>query len=173
MFTISDTIHVNAPLDRCFLLSTHVGLASLTLDMKPVSGKTAGTLGPGERVIFAGWRFGLPHVHQVAVTRYERPGFLQTSISRGRFNRYQYNHQFIEIDGQTLVIDKLHFSLPFGWIGRKLGRHLVLPIVVALVRKRLDLLKQVAESGQWRLYLTEEPSGQPYRKQDAAIAEAS
>ncbi len=173
MFVVSDSIHVNAPVDRCFLLSTHVGLAALTLQMKPVSGKTSGTLGPGERVIFAGWRFGLPHVHQVVITRYERPSLLQSAIERGRLGRYQYDHQFIEIDGQTLIVDKLRFSLPFGWIGRKLARHLILPTVVVLVRKRLELLKQVAESGQWRLYLAAEPSGQPYRKQDAAVAEAS
>ena len=169
MFTVSDSIHVNAPIDRCFLLSTHVGLASLTLQMKPVSGKTAGTLGPGERVIFAGWRFGLPHAHEVAITRYDRPGSLESSIRRGRLTRYQYSHQFIEIDGQTLIIDKLRFSLPFGWIGKKLARQLVLPAAAALVRKRLELLKQVAESGQWRLYLSEEPSEQPSADQEFAI----
>lgn len=154
MFIVSDSIHVNAPVDRCFLLSTHVALASLTLQMQPVSGKTTGTLGPGDRVVFAGWRFGLPHVHESTVTRYERPGFLQNSMQRGRFARYQYDHQFIEIDGQTLIIDKLRFSLPLGWIGKKLGKYLILPTVAALVRRRLELLKQVSENGQWRLYLT-------------------
>ncbi len=171
MFTVSDSIHVNAPADRCFLLSTHVGLAALTLEMQPVSGKVQGTLGPGDRVIFAGWRFGLPHVHESVVTRYERPGFLQHSMQRSRFSRYHYDHQFIEIDGQTLIIDKLRFSLPFGWLGKKIGKRLVLPAIAALVRKRLELLKQVAENGQWRLYLAEESHEEAHPS--GIIAEAS
>lgn len=174
MFVISDSIHVNAPVDRCFLLSTHTGLGSLTLQMRPVGGKTEGTLGPGDRVIFAGWRFGLPHVHECVLTRYERPNFFQDSMQRGRFSRFQCDHQFIEIDGQTLIIDKLRFSVPFGWLGRALGKRLVVPAVAALVRRRLELLKQVSENGQWRLYLSE-PSEAPREHPSGgrAIAEAS
>lgn len=173
MFVVSDTIHVNAPVDRCFLLSTHTGLASLTLKMRPVGGKTEGTLGLGDRVVFAGWRFGLPHIHECVLTRYERPNFFQNSMRRGRFRRYQYDHQFIEIDGQTLIIDKLRFSVPFGWLGRKLGRRLIVPAVAALVRRRLELLKQVSENGQWRIYLSELSEAPLEQPSQGAIAEAS
>lgn len=177
MFVVSDSIHVNAPVDRCFLLSTHTAMTSLALKMRPIGGKTEGTLGPGERAVFAGWRFGLPHLHEVAITRYERPNFLQNSARHGRFTRYQYDHHFSEIDGQTLVIDKLRFSLPFGWLGKKVGRRIVVPAVAALLRRRLELLKHVSENGQWRIYLAE-PSElsevpQEFRAGETAIAEAS
>lgn len=156
MFTVSDSIHINAPVDRCFLLSTHVGLAALALGLQPVAGKTAGTAGPGDTVVLGGWRFGLPYRHESVITRYERPGFFQDTMVRGRFRKYQCDHLFVEIDGQTLVIDKLRFSMPLGWVGRKIAKKLVVPTITKLLRRRLEILRQVAESNQWRQYLAEE-----------------
>ena len=40
MFRLKESIHVNAPIDRCFLLSTNVALVQKTIGLKPVSGKT-------------------------------------------------------------------------------------------------------------------------------------
>jgi len=156
LFTVSDSIHINAPIDRCFLLATHVGLTAQAIEMRPVAGTVAGTLGPGDRVVWAGWRFGLPLVHEGLITRYERPAFVQDTMARGRFRKYQHDHQFIEIDGQTLVIERLRFSMPFGPLGKQLGKRLVVPTVTRLLRRRVALLKQVAESHEWRRYLDEE-----------------
>lgn len=156
MFTVSDSIHINAPVDRCFLLSTHVGLAAEVLEMRPVSGTVAGTLGPGDRVVWGSWRYGLPHLREGHVTRYERPAFLQETMERRLFTRYRHDHQFIEIDGQTLVIDRVRFSAPLGWLGRKLAKRLVVPPVTRMLRRRMELLRLVAEGEQWRRYLAEE-----------------
>jgi len=156
LFTVSDSIHINAPMDRCFLLATHVGLTAQALEMQPVAGTVAGTLGPGDRVVWTGWRFGLPLVHEGLVTRYERPAFFQDTMARGRFRKYQHDHQFTEIDGHTLVVERLRFSMPFGPLGRQLGKRLVVPAVTKLLRRRVELLRQVAESYEWRRYLDEE-----------------
>lgn len=156
MFTVSDSVHINAPVDRCFLLSTHVGLASEVLEMRPVSGTVAGTLGPGDRVVWAGWRCGLPRLREGRVTRYERPAFFQETLARRRFTRYRHDSQFIEIDGQTLVIDRVRFSAPMGWLGRKIAKRLVVPSITRMLRRRMQLLRLVAEGEQWRRYLSEE-----------------
>ena len=42
MFTISDSIFINAPIERCFLLSTNIELVGRTLGMKPIEGKLSG-----------------------------------------------------------------------------------------------------------------------------------
>ena len=44
MFTISDSVHINAPIERCFLLSTNIELVGRTLGMKPIEGKTSGLI---------------------------------------------------------------------------------------------------------------------------------
>ena len=156
MFTVSDTVHINAPIERCFLLSTNIQLVQQTLGMHPVAGKTEGMVMGGDRLVWKGWRFGLPHTHESLITRYERPIFFQDTMQRGRFKRYQHDHSFTEIDGQTLVVDKLRFSLPFWWVGKKVAKYVLVPYLCKLLRRRLALIKQVAESDEWRHYLQEE-----------------
>jgi ligand-binding SRPBCC domain-containing protein len=154
LFTVSDTIHVNAPIDRCFLLSTHIGLVEQTLEMRLLqSTAKTGLVVAGDRVVWVGWRFGLPQVHESLITKYDRPVHFQDTMQRGRFKRFQHDHYFAEIDGYTLLTDKLRFSMPLGYPGRLAGKRLLLPHIAQLLRRRLELLKHVAENGDWREYL--------------------
>jgi len=159
MYTINDSIHINAPIERCFMLSTNIDLVARTLGMRPIEGKTSGMVGSGDRLVWAGWKFGLPQMHESLITRFERPVFFQDTMKRGRFKRFQHDHQFAEIDGHTLLIDKLRFSLPFGWVGKMVARYVMLPYICSLVRDRMLLLKHVAESEEWRRYLPEGSEG--------------
>lgn len=156
MFTISDSIHINAPIERCFQLSTNIALVGRTLGMRPIEGKTDGMIAEGDRLVWAGWKFGLPQMHESMITGYERPVFFQDTMGRGRFRRFQHDHHLVEIDGQTLLNDKLRFTLPFGWPGKVVARYLVGPILCRWLRKQMLLLKRVAETNEWRRYLPEE-----------------
>lgn len=153
MFTVSDSVHIRAPIERCFLLATDIGLVQQTLGMRPTAGKSAGRVVGGDRIVWRGRLLGLPQMHESIITRYERPAFFQDTMVRGRFRRFQHDHQFIEIDGQTLLIDRMRFSLPLGVLGRVVGRRLLVPFVVKILRRRLSLLKIVAEGEEWRAYL--------------------
>lgn len=159
MFTVSDSIHIHAPIERCFLLSTSIELVEQVLEMRPVEGsfrKTAGLVVEGDRIEWRGWVFGLPQVHESLITRYERPAFFQDAMARGRFKRFQHDHRFTEIDGHTLVVDKVKFSLPLGRPGKVVARWVMVPHIAALLRRRVILLKHVAESTEWKRYLPDE-----------------
>jgi ligand-binding SRPBCC domain-containing protein len=159
LFTVSDSIHIHAPIERCFLLSTSIELVEQVLEMRPAEGsfrKTAGLVVEGDRIEWRGWVFGLPQVHESLITRYERPAFFQDAMARGRFKRFQHDHRFTEIDGHTLVVDKVKFSLPFGGPGKVVARWVMVPHIAALLRRRVILLKHVAESTEWKRYLPEE-----------------
>jgi hypothetical protein len=43
--------------------------------------------------------------------------------------------------------------MPFGWPGRLVGRVILVPHILNLMRRRFDLLKCLAETGEWRDYL--------------------
>ena len=161
MYTISDTMHVSAPMERCFLLSTSIELVRETLGMRPVSGRTAGLIGPQERITWYGWKFGLPQLHESLITAYERPHFFQDTMERGKFKRFQHDHHLAEIGGHTVLSDKIRFSLPMGWAGNAVAKHLMVPYLARLLRRRLVLLKRVAESDEWRKYLPEQATSQP------------
>jgi ligand-binding SRPBCC domain-containing protein len=161
LFTVSDSIHIHAPIERCFLLSTSLEFMERVLEMRPVPGgsrKTTGLAVEGDRIEWRGWMFGLPLMHQSLMTRYERPFFFLDTMERGSFKRFQHEHQFTAIDGHTLLIDKLRFSLPCGLPGRMVGRRVMVPHIAGLLRRRMTLLKQVAEGPEWRRYLPEEAS---------------
>jgi ligand-binding SRPBCC domain-containing protein len=153
LYTVSDTIHINAPIERCFLLSTSIELVARTLRMKPVLGKTHGLVENGDRVVWQGWKFALPQFHETLITTYEAPTFFRDTMGRGRFKRFQHDHQFTEIDGHTLLQDKVRFSLPFGPLGRMVAERVIVPHIAELVQQRFQLLKRVAETDEWREYL--------------------
>ncbi len=154
-FTIGDTMHVNAPIERCFLLSTNIDLVAKTLRMKPLSGRMSGLIGLDEEVLWAGWKFGLPQMHESKITAYERPGHFQDTMLRGRFRFYQHDHFFSEIGGHTLLQDKVRFSLPLGFAGTLVAEYVMVPYIAKLIRKRFFLLKRLAEGDGWKKYLPE------------------
>jgi len=153
MYTISDTMHINAPIERCFLLSTSIDLVALSLNMKSVMGKTTGLIEANDQLVWHGWKFGLPQMHETLITGYDRPNFFQDTQGRGRFKRFQHDHSFSQIGGHTLLHDKIRFTLPFGFIGDIVAKHILVPYVSALLHRRLQMLKRVAESEEWRKYL--------------------
>jgi ligand-binding SRPBCC domain-containing protein len=153
MVVVKDGIHIDAPIDRCFLLSTSIDLVKATLHMRPVSGRTKGLIEAGDRVEWRGWKFGLPQRHESLITTYDRPRFFQDAMVRGRFAKFQHDHDFFEVGGQTLLKDTVRFTMPFGPAGELVGKHILTPHICELMKRRFQLLKRVAESDKWKSYL--------------------
>lgn len=161
MFTISDSIFINAPIERCFLLSTNIELVGRTLGMKPIEGKTSGLVLPDDKLLWAGWKFGFPQMHESLISQYDRPAFFQDTMERGRFKRYQHDHYFYEMDERTVLNDKIRFTLPLGIVGRMVGKFVLVPYLSRRLRRRLVMLKKVAESRkEWQKYLPDEQEEQ-------------
>lgn len=154
MFRLKESIHVNAPLDRCFLLSTSIDLVRQTLQMRPVAGKVAGHIEDGDRILWRGWKFGIPAMHETLITGYTRPTFFQDTMGRGYFRHFQHDHHFHFIDGQTTMWDVVRFSLPFGLPGHLVGRKIVVPHVLNLMKSRFALIKRLAEGDEWQRFIS-------------------
>jgi ligand-binding SRPBCC domain-containing protein len=155
MFIVNDSIHIHAPAERCFLLSTSVALKQETLGLTPVAGKIDGLIAAGDRVVWAGWKFGLPQRYESIVTSYEQPAFLQETMGYGRFKRFQHDHKFAEVDGHTLLVSKVRFSVRFWKVGRVFARRVIIPHLSELLRQRLMNMKRVAEGTDWQRYIPE------------------
>jgi ligand-binding SRPBCC domain-containing protein len=155
VFRLKESMHVNAPLDRCFLLATSIELVQRTIQLTPVEGKTSGLIVDGDRLLWRGWKFGIPAMHETLITRYSRPDFFQDTMGRGYFHKFQHDHHFSVVDGHTLMRDIVRFSLPLGAAGKLVARRIVVPHVLDLLRKRFELLKRLAEGDEWRQYLPE------------------
>lgn len=154
IFDLRDEVVVRAPADRCFLLSTNVELVQRVLKMDLAGGRVSGLVKQGDTVLWSGWKFGLPLKHESLVEPYDRPSFFRDSMIRGRFASFEHDHNFIDRrDGTVALHDELRFSMPFGRAGELLGSLVIAPHIQALLRQRLALIKQLAESEEWRLHV--------------------
>lgn len=153
MFFVKENTHIEAPIERCFLLSTSIELVGKVLGMQPVSGKTSGLIVDHDQLVWRGWKFGLPQMHETLITGYDYPHFFQDTMGRGRFRYFQHDHGFDYVDGHTLLHDTVRFSMPLGLAGRLVGRHIMVPHIRDLMQRRFAMLKQLAEGEGWREYL--------------------
>ena len=152
-FTLRDSVVIEAPIERCFRLSTSIEVVGLTLGMRPVEGKLGGMILAGDQLVWRGWKFGLPQMHETLITGFEEPTFFQDTMGRGRFAAFQHDHHFMETQGGTLLEDELRFSMPFGWAGEMVARAVMIPHIKGLLRRRFGLLKELAEEDGWRKYI--------------------
>lgn len=174
---VHDTALIEAPLDRVWALSRRVELVKNTLGMNPVGGLTSGFVEAGSRVVWKGWKFGLPTEHHTLITGYASPhkaeaeptlalelhaeyleqrvAWFEDSQERGRFAFFQHDHWLRErVDGdgkpQTFLEDEVHFRLPFGGLGRLAAQFFLEPYIRRLVKRRFASLKALAEGEGWR-----------------------
>jgi len=161
---IHEAIHIHAPIERCFALSTRIELVQRTLRMTPIGDLTAGHITANSRVTWQGWKFGLPTTHHTLITAFEPPhtfantraAFFQDTQERGRFAFFQHDHHFHEvadpIDGRptTTLRDEIRFALPFGPLGRLAAKLVLAPHIRKLAHQRFALIRQLAETEGWR-----------------------
>ena len=155
---LHDSILIAAPIDRCFLLSTHIDTVRQTLALTPVAGRTSGHILMGDRVTWRGWKFLFPQVHHTLITAYTEPTFFQDTQEKGRFAAFQHDHHLAPTAGGTLLEDEVRFTLPFGPLGRLVAHLILIPHIRTLLRKRFRLLKRLAETEAWRHVLNEQPN---------------
>ena len=155
MYIVKDSVHINAPIERVFRLSTNIELVRQTLRMRPVAGRTSGMVVEGDTVEWRGWKFGLPQKHTSVISGYEAPAFFQDTQLQGRFAQFQHDHHLEWVDGYTLAYDKVKFSLPLGVLGKFVARTIMVPHITGLLAQRFALLKRLAEGDEWQRYVPE------------------
>ena len=160
MYRLKESIHVDAPLERCFLLSTSIDLVRRTLKLEPVAGKRTGLISAGDQLWWAGIKFGMPAWHQTLITGYERPHFFQDTMGHGLFQRFQHDHHFQWVDGRTLMHDNVRFSMPLGLVGRLIGKQVLVPHVLQLLNSRFQLIKRLAEGPDWEHWIPDDADRQ-------------
>jgi ligand-binding SRPBCC domain-containing protein len=168
--TIVETIAIHAPIERCFALSTRVELVQRTLGMKLIGGVTTGHITADSRVIWSGWKFGLPTKHHTLITAFAPPhrgrigdlaaefdgqsvAWFEDSQERGRFSSFCHLHLFRQYRYDVRLEDRVHFELPFGPLGRLAATLILAPHIRKLARQRFAMIKQLAETEDWREWL--------------------
>jgi ligand-binding SRPBCC domain-containing protein len=157
--TLEDLTTVKAPIERCFDLACSVevhlaGNVHCGEEAVATAGVTSGLIELGQRVTWEAKHFAVRHRLTSEITAMNRPDFFQDAMIQGPFRSMKHDHFFRALsDGATEMTDVFVFEAPFGICGRLaeilfLGRYMR-----GLLRERNAVLKQIAESEEWRKYL--------------------
>src|SRR5713101_4697429 len=141
---------VNAPPSRCFDLARDIGLhqrSTAASRERAVGGVTFGLLGPGDQVTWEATHFGIRQRLTSRITEFDPPRRFVDEMVRGAFRRFRHEHQFLETDRGTEIVDVFDYTAPLGPLGQLADRLFLRHYMSRLLRDRNAYLKRVAEAG--------------------------
>jgi ligand-binding SRPBCC domain-containing protein len=150
---------IRAPVERCFDLarSVEVHLAGNTHCGETAvasSGVTSGLLGVRQQVTWRAKHFGIWHTLTSEITLMDRPAYFQDTMIRGIFRYMRHDHFFRLLSPElTEMTDVFCFAAPFPGIGRLAEITFLGDYMSALLNERNSVIRQIAESEEWRKYL--------------------
>ncbi len=159
MVKFEEVTVIAAPVERCFDLARSVevhvlGNSHWGEQAVALGGVTSGLIGMGERVTWRARHFGVLQTLTSEITAMEAPRYFQDTMVSGAFQSMQHDHFFRTLDdGRTEMRDVFCFAAPLGVLGRVVEGLVLRRYMAALLHERNMVVKQVAESDDWRRYL--------------------
>jgi len=154
---IEFTTDIRAPIERAFDLSrsieVHMASTSRTGE-RAVAGVTTGLLGLGEEVTWRARHFGVWQRLTSRITLFERPVHFRDSMVQGAFRRFDHDHFFAQRGEITVMRDVFDFQSPLGILGRIADRLFLVEYMRRFLLTRAAVIKTIAETEQWRRYLS-------------------
>ncbi len=159
MVAIEEITLIRAPIERCFDLArsvevhlagnVHWGEAAVA-----AGGVTAGLLEMGQRVTWRARHFGVRQELVSDITAMDRPRYFQDTMVRGAFRAMRHDHFFqARGPGETEMRDVFRFAAPLGVLGRVAELLVLRRYMGRLLRERNAVIREFAESEEWRRYV--------------------
>lgn len=155
------TLHIHAPVERVFDLARSIDAhmaGSADTGERAVAGRTSGLIESGETVTWEAKHFGIRQKLTVRVTHFDRPREFADEMISGAFAFMNHRHSFEATGEGTRMTDEFFFASPCGIFGKIFDRLFLEGYMRRFLLLRARELKRVAESDEWRRYLTEERS---------------
>ncbi|MBB5061021.1 hypothetical protein HDF16_005757 [Granulicella aggregans] len=163
MIQIDETTLIHAPIERCFDLSRSVEVHLLANvhsgeQAMALGGVTSGLVGLSQEVTWRAKHFGVWQTLTSKTTAMESPRYFQVTMVRGIFRFMQADHLFRSVKpGITEMTDRFCIAAPLPVLGPIAEAIFLRRYMLALLRERNAVIKQVAESADWQRYLQSEP----------------
>src|SRR5580698_4959189 len=101
METIRSATWIDAPVERCFLLSLNIDLriaCSHETGEDVVDGVTSGLIDEGQTITFQGRRFGVRWRHTSRMEIIRPYSYFREVMADGHFKLYEHEHHFAAMD---------------------------------------------------------------------------
>ncbi len=151
---------INAPIERVFDLARSIDLHKNSMskyDEKAVAGITSGLINLNETVTWEATHFGVKQRLTSKITALDRPRFFRDSMVAGAFKRFDHDHFFEHISGQTRIKDVFDYDSPLGILGKIADALLVEKHLREMLWERNQIIKTAAENDDWRKFLDRTP----------------
>ena len=159
MIRLHETTLIHAPIERVFdlarsvevhlLANIHSGEQALA-----IGGFTSGLTSLHDSVTWRARHFGVWQNLTSEVTAFDPPTYFQVTMTRGIFRSMQADHHFRTLpNGDAEMRDDFRFAAPIPLLGRIAEVLILRRYMLALLRERNAIIKQVAESNDWPRYL--------------------
>lgn len=150
------TSFIAAPRERVFDLSRSVELHKKSMtgyEEKIIDGVMSGLMKAEDSVTWTAKHLFKLRTLKVKITKLQRPDFFVDEQVQGDFAMMKHEHYFKAIENGTIMIDQFHYELKKGIAGKLLNRFYLEKYMTSLLHKRNEMIKQVAESNQWKQFL--------------------
>jgi ligand-binding SRPBCC domain-containing protein len=151
------TSFIAAPPERVFDLSRHVSVHKHSMSRyneKVIQGIHAGLMELNDEVKWQARHLFKNRYLKVRITALQRPRYFQDEMVEGDFKSMKHEHYFKPAENGTFMIDQFHYELPYGWFGKMFSNLFFENYIKGLLITRNDAIRQIAESNQWKQYLT-------------------
>lgn len=120
---------------------------------RAVAGVMSGLIGMNGEVTWEARHFGVRQRLTVRVTTFDRPRHFQDVMISGAFKSMAHDHEFADHPEGTLMSDRFEFKSPLGILGAIVDRVFLASYMRRFIVRRNEVLKRLAESGEWSRYL--------------------
>jgi ligand-binding SRPBCC domain-containing protein len=150
------TTFIAAPSERVFDLSRSIDLHKKSMahtQEQAVAGTTTGLIELDDTVTWKAKHLMKTRVLKVRVTAMDKNKSFIDEMVEGDFKSMRHEHHFKQIDNGTFLIDLFSFEIPYGSMGKVLGKLFLNRYVKKLLEQRSKFIKDYAESEKWKFIL--------------------
>lgn len=122
-----------------------------------IAGVTTGLIGAGQEVTWRARHFGIWLTLTSRITAFNPSRHFRDSMVRGPFRRFDHDHFFAPRGDATVMTDVFDFEAPLGFVGRLVDGLILRRHMEAFLTARNEVIRDVAQSDEWRRYLPPEP----------------
>jgi hypothetical protein len=159
MIRIEEITIIEAPIERCFDLSRSVEVHLIdnvhSGEQATAQGEiTSGLIELSQQVTWRARHFGVWQNLTSELTAIQSPTYFQVTMVKGIFLSMQADHLFRTLpSGATEMKDLFFVAAPLPIFGPIAETLFLRRYMLSLLRERNAVIKRIAESSDWQLYL--------------------
>ena len=156
MPTIHLTTFIAAPVKIVFDLSRHIDLHRQSMSPykeEAVAGIRFGLIEKEETVTWKAKHLFKKRMLRVKITDMKMPDQFTDEQVEGDFKMMKHEHHFKPCDNGTILIDLVHFEIPYGILGEWFNNLYLTKYMKRLLEQRNKTIKEYAESDKWKRLL--------------------